>query len=189
MRLSPSSKRFSRTFHRYLKSSLMARLKDSNWVDALPCVLLGICATPKEDLKCSSAELVYGAPLKVPGDVSFPSTSTSFFGNLFLPWLKEKIADYQPQQMSRHSEDIASVPKSPSTCEFVFVRHDAYRPPLAPLYDGPFRVLERGEKFFILDISGRRDSVSVDQLKPSYIDSNKQLPVTMPRKRGRPKKV
>ena len=36
-------------FHRHLKSSLMARLKDSNWVDALPCVLLEIRSAPKED--------------------------------------------------------------------------------------------------------------------------------------------
>ena len=141
-------------FHIHLKSSLMARLKDSNWVDALPCVLLGIRSTPKENLKCSSAELVYKTLLKVPGDVYFPSTSTSFSDNLFLPWLKEKIADCQPQQMSRHSKNIASVPKFLSTYDFVFVRRDAYRPPLAPPCAVPFCVLERGEKFFILDISG-----------------------------------
>ena len=51
-----------------------------------------------------------------------------------------------------------------------------------------FHILERGEKFFILDISGRMYSVSLDRLKPAYIDSNELL-VTMPRKRGRPKKV
>ena len=162
-------------FHRHLKSSLITRLKDSNWVDALPWVLLGIRSTPKKDLKCSSAELVYGTPLKVPGDVFFPSTSTLSFDNLFLTWLKEKIAaDYQSQQISRHSNNIASFPKSLWTRDFVFVRRDAYGPPLTPPYDGPFRVLERGEKFFILDIDGRGDSVSVDRLKPAHIDSNKQ---------------
>ena len=77
-------------FHRHLKSSLMTRLKDSNWVDAQPWGLLGIRSTPKKDLKCSSAELVYGTPLKVPGDVSFPSTSTSSSNNLFLKWPKRK---------------------------------------------------------------------------------------------------
>ena len=91
--------------------------------------------------------------------------------------------------MSRHSKNVVSVPKSLLTSNFVFVRRDTHRPPLATPYDGPFRVLERGEKFFILDIGGRRDSVSVDRLKPAYIGSNEQLPVTMPRKRGRPKKV
>ena len=169
-------------FHKHLKSSLM---KDSNWVDALPCVLLGIRAAPKEDLKCSSAELVTEHLKKC--QVMSPYTSTSPSDNLFLPWLKEKIAHYQSQQMSRHSKNIASVPKSLSTCGFV--RRDAYRPFLTPPYDGLFRVLERGEKFFTLDISGKRDSVSVDRLKSAQIDSNEQLPVTMPQKRGRPKKV
>ena len=125
-------------FHRHFKSALMARLKDSNWVDALSCVLLGTRSTHKENFKCSSAELVYGTPLKVPGDISFPSTYTSSSDNLFLPWLKEKIAVYQPQQMSRHSKNTASVPKSLSTCDFVFVRPDAYRPPLVQSYDGHF---------------------------------------------------
>ena len=142
-------------FHKHLKSLLLARLKDSNWVDALPCKLLhvGIRSTPKENLKCSSAELVYGTPLKVPGDVFFPSISTSSSDNLFLSRLKEKIADFRSQQMSRHSKNIASVPKSLSTCEFVFVRRGAYRRPLARSYDGHFCVLERGEKFFILTLA------------------------------------
>ena len=96
---------------------------------------LRIRSTSTEDLKCSSAELLYATPLKVPGDVSFPSTFTPSSDNLFLPWLKEKIAVYQPQQMSGHSKNTASVLKSRSTCNLVFVRRDAYRPPLAPPYD------------------------------------------------------
>ena len=55
-------------FHRHLKSALMARLTGSNWVDALPCTLLGIRTVPKDDLYCSSAKLVYGCPLLVPGE-------------------------------------------------------------------------------------------------------------------------
>ncbi len=55
-------------FHRHLKTSLKARLTDSNWMDELQWVLLGIRTAPKEDLKFSSAELVYGALLSVPDD-------------------------------------------------------------------------------------------------------------------------
>ena len=39
-----------------------------SWLDVLPWVLLGIRTAPKEDLRTSSAELIYGAPLTVPGD-------------------------------------------------------------------------------------------------------------------------
>ena len=117
----------SESFHRHLKSALlMARVKDSNWVDALPHVLLEIRSIPIQNLKCSAAKLVYGTPFKVSGDVLFPSTSTLFSDSLFLPCLKEKIALYQPQQMSRHSKNTVSVSKSLSTSDFVFVRRDEY---------------------------------------------------------------
>ena len=43
-------------FHHYIKSALRAHLTGPNWVDELPCVLLGICTAPKQDLGCSYAE-------------------------------------------------------------------------------------------------------------------------------------
>ena len=55
-------------FHGVLKTALRAKLTDPNWVDELPWVLLGVRTAPKEDLASSSAELVYGTPLTVPGD-------------------------------------------------------------------------------------------------------------------------
>ena len=91
--------------------------------------------------------------------------------------------------MSRHLKNIASVPSSLSTCDFVFVRCDAYRPFLVSPCDGSFCLLKGGEKFFILDINGRMDSVSVNRQKPAHMGRKDELLVTLPRKRGRPKKV
>ena len=54
-------------FHRTLKASLMARLSTSSWIDKFPWVLLGFCMLPREDLQTSTAELVYSAPLLLPG--------------------------------------------------------------------------------------------------------------------------
>jgi transposase InsO family protein len=54
-------------FHRKLKNSLRARLCGPNWVDHLPWVLLGLRAAPKEDSGVSSAEMLYGSPLSLPG--------------------------------------------------------------------------------------------------------------------------
>ena len=53
----------------------------------------------------------------------------------------------------------------------VFVRHGAVRKPLQSPNDGPYLVLERTEKFFTLNINGREDTVSVDRLKPTYLDT------------------
>ena len=55
-------------FHRHLNTSLKTRTNSLNWIDELPQVLLGIWTAPKEDLGTSSVELVYGAPLTVPGE-------------------------------------------------------------------------------------------------------------------------
>ena len=63
--------------HRDLKASLKCSLSGPNWVDELPWVLLRLRTAPKEDLRSSSAELVYGSPLTVPGDFFPDSTSRS----------------------------------------------------------------------------------------------------------------
>uniref|UniRef100_A0A5S6QRB3 Uncharacterized protein n=1 Tax=Trichuris muris TaxID=70415 RepID=A0A5S6QRB3_TRIMR len=51
----------------------------------------------------------------------------------------------------------------------VFVRIDSHRQPLQPPYKGPYRVLERGPKSFVLDLDGAIDSVSADRLKPAFL--------------------
>ena len=55
--------------HRTLKASLKARLTSPHLLDELPWVLLGLRTTPKEDPNASLVDLVYGAPLTVPGDL------------------------------------------------------------------------------------------------------------------------
>ena len=55
-------------FHRQLKDALRSRLAGSNWFLHLPWVLLGLRIAPKEATQVSSAELVYGTTLTVPGE-------------------------------------------------------------------------------------------------------------------------
>ena len=82
-------------FHRHLKSALRARLTNPNWLDELPWVLLGIRTVPKEDLNCSSAELVYGTPLTVPGD--FVATPQGMYDSgAILPHLRDTISKFTP---------------------------------------------------------------------------------------------
>ncbi|KOX67288.1 hypothetical protein WN51_00012, partial [Melipona quadrifasciata] len=51
----------------------------------------------------------------------------------------------------------------------VFLRHGTVRGSLQPPYDGPFRVIERGDKTFVIDIYGKNSRVSIDRLKPAFI--------------------
>jgi len=54
-------------FHRQLKDALRSRNCGVAWAAHLPWVLMGLCAAPKEDSGISSAELVYGEPMRLPG--------------------------------------------------------------------------------------------------------------------------
>ena len=59
----PSSNGLVELFHCQLKTTLKATPEPTHWVSALPLVLLGIRADLKQDIGCSTAELVYGTTL------------------------------------------------------------------------------------------------------------------------------
>jgi hypothetical protein len=61
-------------FHRLLKETLRCHNCGADWAAHLPWVLMGLRAAPKEDSGLSSAELVYGQALRLPGQ---PTLSTS----------------------------------------------------------------------------------------------------------------
>ncbi|XP_077359637.1 uncharacterized protein LOC144005384 [Festucalex cinctus] len=136
----PQANGLCERFHRSMKAALRAGLSDGNWVDKLPWIMLGLRTAPKEDLQCSSAELVYGQVLRVPGDF-IPDAST--------PWPAPRPGPpvdaggaFRPVPTSQHGTPVARVPPNLQSAEFVFIRHDAHRGPLSPPYDGPFRVLQ-----------------------------------------------
>ena len=172
-------------FHRDLKAALRARLTGPNWADQLPWVLLGLRTTPRKDLNASSAELVFGATLTVPGDFIAPPSDTVAAAE-FLRNLREDVNLLRPTPVSRHGPTPIHAPTSLDNAAFVFVRHDSHRGPLQRVYDEPFRVVNRGPKTFLLDIGGRPTKVSVDRLKRAHEDSATPLTPAQPPRRGRP---
>ena len=175
-------------FHRHLKSALRARLTGPNWIDELPWVLLGIRTAPKEDLHTSSAELVYGAPLTVPGDFVASPNSTASPGTL-LRTLHDKVQGFMPVPTSHHGTQTSSVSPILHSSQYVFVRRDCHRSPLERPYEGPFKVIHSGPKVFTIDRGGKLETISIDRLKPAHLDFDMPVPVPMPRPRGRPRKV
>ena len=181
----PQSNGIVERFHRHLKSALMARLTGPDWIDELPWVLLGIRTVPKEDLECSSAEMVYGAPLTVPGDFLPRGQDTDDVAQ-FLPRLRETVRKLAPLPPVPHGTRPSSVPTALADSRFVFVRRDSHRPPLTPPYEGPYKVLVHGDKSFVLDYGNRQDSVSIDRLKPAFVDPMTPIEAAKRAPRGRP---
>ena len=181
----PQANGLCERFHRSMKAALRASLTDGNWLDKLPWVMLGLRTAPKEDLQSSSAELVYGQPLRVPGE---------FMPNTTVPWsaaaqrasLLDSARVFTPVPTAQHGVPASQVPPSLRTADYVFIRHDAHRGPLRPPYDGPFRVLEHRPKHLVVDIGGRVGRVSVDRVKPAHLDLTQPVDLAIPPRRGRP---
>ncbi|KAJ8416451.1 hypothetical protein AAFF_G00357390 [Aldrovandia affinis] len=184
----PQANGLCERFHRSMKAALRASLKDDSWTDRLPWVLLGLHTAPKEDLQSSSAELVFGQALRVPGDF-IPEPTTPWVVSSQRPALLNKANAFKPVPTSQHGLPRAWIPTDLSTAQYVFIHHNAHRSPLKPPYDGPFRVMETGDKTFIVDVGGKPERITVDRLKPAHQALDQPVvPATAPRK-GRPPSI
>ena len=161
-------------FHRQLKASLKSQNNPTRWADSLPLVLLGIRTAYKPDVKCTTAELVYGTTLRLPGEFfaqnQGSSTEPSVTDTTYVSQLKETmrlLAAVPPRQPTgRHSH----ISEALSNCSHVFVRYDAVKKPLQQPYNGPFHVLSRSLKHYTIDYNGHPTVVSLDRLKAAHLD-------------------
>jgi transposase InsO family protein len=155
-------------FHRQLKAAITCHAQE-NWTEALPLVLMGVRSAYKEELQASSAELVYGEPLRLPGEFFQPSTDTTSDLTDFTARLKNITEKLRPVPTSRHGQKKPFVFKELASSTHVFLREDAVRGALKPAYTGPHIVIERGEKFFKIRVNGKTTTVTIDRLKPAYL--------------------
>ena len=160
----PQSNGMIERFHRQLKDSLRARLASTDWPSHLPWVLLGLRAAPKEDHNMSAAELLYGVPLALLGELVDNAEPPAA---IFLERFRRLPTTALPTRPLARPPPPKSPPAKLDTAGFVFVRRGAPSLPLSPLYDGPCRVVARGPKVFTLEIGGRQDQFSVDRLNPA----------------------
>ena len=73
------------------------------------------------------------------------------------------MRELRPVPVREQSQHNAYVSKDLASCTHVFMRNDAVQKPLQQPYNGPFRVLERTDKYFTLELDGRKDKVSLDR--------------------------
>ena len=147
--------------------------------------MLGLRTAPKEDLQCSTAEMVYGQPLRVPGDF-LPNASAPWSASAQQVCLQDAAEIFALIPTAQHGTQVSRVPADLRSAEHVFIRHDAHRGPLRPPYDGPFRVLEHGDKHLVVDLGGKAERVSVDRVKAAHLDLDQPVVLARPPRWGRP---
>ncbi|GFY21422.1 pol polyprotein [Trichonephila clavipes] len=127
-------------------------------------VLLGIRSSFKQDLEASSAELVYGTTLKLPGEF-FVNTLATTSTTSFLQCLRQHVRSFRLVPVKHHGSNPVFISKDLLQASHVFLRID--------------RVLSRTDKVFKLEINGKAVSVSIDRLKAahSYSDCESTSPI------------
>ncbi|XP_057333561.1 uncharacterized protein LOC130672821 [Microplitis mediator] len=146
--------------------ALYSDIASESWYDALPAVLLSLRAAWKDDIQTTPAELVYGEPIRLPGELLTPSNKTT--PHDIVNTLKRHFNSLAPAKMSRHGKHSIYCFRNLSTCSHVLVRNDQVGLSFSPPYEGPYRVITRHDKYFIVDFRGRQIAISVDRLKLVY---------------------
>lgn len=161
-------------FHRTLKAALMAK-NHITWSEALPVILLGLRSTLKPDIGATPAELLYGATLRLPGDIIADNTNPAP-AEEFAKKLSLAMQQLRPTAVINHTRPVHYVPPSLAQTTHVFIRDDTVKPAMKQPYDGPFLVVERRD---IVRRRGKDVKVSIDRLKPAFISDQAADTTTM----------
>jgi transposase InsO family protein len=161
----PQANGICERMHRQLKAALRARLTSDDWLTQLPVVLLGIRAAVKEDIGSSAAQMVFGSSPRLPGCIAAPARAEA--ENVFLRRIQETARNLAFTSPNWHGNDRPRQLRDLATCGYVHVQVSRIHPTLDPQFEGPFRVVQRNDKVFLIDRHGVIDSVSVDRLIPA----------------------
>ena len=163
----PQANGLIENWHRILKAAVMC-YKDADWYGHLPTILLGLRSIFKPDIKATPAEMVYGTSLRLPGEFFVESPEVPNETD-FVKTFRKTMLELKPEPTSRHGKDKVFVQIHLKDCEHVFIRNDTVRASLQPPYDGPFTVVKRFEKYFVVKIREKQVKVSIDRLKAAFI--------------------
>lgn len=154
--------------HRTLKAAIMAR--QQNWFTSLPIVLLGIRMTPNST-EFSPFTAVTGSFMLCPQPLISSDRQQPVSHDILNKFVAEmQCMDFQKLSSGIcHSTPKPYVPADLTTCPKVWMRVDRVRRSLEAPYSGPYEILQRNPKYFILKLPQGDTSVSIDRLKPAYL--------------------
>lgn len=167
-------------FHRQLKTAIKCH-NTEDWATILPVVLLGIRTAWKQDISATAAEMVYGATIRIPGEFS---TETPLPQTLeeedYVTQLRRTIQALRPTAPNNHNATKSFVFQDLATATHVLIRDDRPRPPLRKPYQGPFRVISRKGRNYIIDRNGTPTTIAAERVKPAYVETTGQREPTLP---------
>lgn len=165
----PQSNGLVERWHRSMKTALIARGNTTNWSNELPIVLLGLRAALRLKENISPAQMLYGTNIRLPGMFIEPKKQLTS-PETYAQTLQKTMAKLSPFDRNHHATSHKPfIHPDMKDCEYVYIRMDAVKKPLTPSYEGPYKVLEKQEKYFKIQMPKKTSIVTVDRLKPAYI--------------------
>lgn len=159
-------------FHRHLKSALRATGDPKEWHHNLPWVLLGIRTAVRDNVECSSAEILFGQTLRLPGEFiadGSSTTSNELLTSEFATQIRNTVSQIKPFSPRSRKQTGIFVPQALHSCSHVFIREDRMKGSLEQPYKGPYKILSRTEKTFTIEVDGKKEVLSIDRLKPAFL--------------------
>ena len=161
----PSTNGLIERRHRTIKEILKSKIKSLSatykWTEILPSVLMAIRMAP-DDNKLSPFTRVTGTLMNVPTSFTLAENPTD---NTCIQDVMRHLDPHRPRLNSAATSSYY-VPKELHRCQYVWLRTDRIRKPLEAPYSGPYKVIEHGNKNFVIEVNGKNHRVSIDRLKP-----------------------
>lgn len=159
----------------------MCRGNTEHCVSELPSVLLELRASLRDDTQISAEEMVFGEPIRLPGDFFEPMQRETCNNESFLKDLRSKIPNLAAvPKREMHLGKIFVHPYL-QDCTHVFVRVDKVTKPLTQPYMGPFKVIGKKDKCYKIMQQDTQNNISIDRLKPAFtLNSTVEFPATTP---------
>ena len=167
--------------HRRMKEALVALCEDARdkWYWRLPMVLLAIRTTFKPDVGASPADLVYGEGLAIPGEIlgneNLDDAELQQRQRNLLANMRLEVERLQPQPTSAHRRPAVYLPDELQNATHAFVRRGGVQPSMTAPYEGPYRIVNRSETNFDVDIPGRGvETIAIARIRPAHKEDNEQ---------------
>lgn len=130
--------------------------------------MLGLRTIYKEDIKCSTAELLYSLTLRILGEF-FEDVDHPVKPEIFVQELKERIRKIRAKPTVHHPKLTPFIFKELERATHVFVRDDATQRFLQPSYLGPYEVAARiNERLYTVLVKGKPCNISTERLKNQH---------------------
>ena len=155
--------------HRCIRAAFRALPNPEQWASQLPLLILTLNNVTCDVNQYSAFQQTFGQPANLPGALIFPDDSpTESPVDWFHTAAFVEIMGHHHREARPLPDNKPYIEKALDSCTRVWVRNNAPKHSLSPLYNGPFDVVARHDKYFTIDHGGYLDNITVDRLKAFF---------------------